>query len=105
MMYDVGIGPKGDASYLRPETCQNIFVDFLRLSKTMRIKLPIGIAQFGKSFRNEISPRQSLLRLREFYQAEIEVFFNPDKIDPPLESPAQKSDCNRHVFNILTERS
>ena len=81
MMYDVGIGPKGDASYLRPETCQNIFVDFLRLSKTMRIKLPIGIAQFGKSFRNEISPRQSLLRLREFYQAEIEVFFNPNNVD------------------------
>ena len=81
MMYKVGIGPKQDESFLRPETCQTIFVDFLRLFKTMRIKLPIGIAQFGKSFRNEISPRQSLLRLREFYQAEIEVFFNPDKID------------------------
>jgi len=47
----------------------------------MRGKLPIGIAQIGKSFRNEISPRQSLLRLREFYQAEIEVFCNPGKLD------------------------
>ena len=81
MMYKVGIGPKQEESFLRPETCQTIFVDFLRLYKTMRIKLPIGIAQFGKSFRNEISPRQSLLRLREFYQAEIEVFFNSAKVD------------------------
>jgi glycyl-tRNA synthetase len=47
----------------------------------MRGKLPLGIAQIGKSFRNEISPRQSLLRLREFYQAEIEVFCNPDKLN------------------------
>ena len=49
MMYKVGIGPKQEESFLRPETCQTIFVDFLRLFKTMRIKLPIGIAQFGKS--------------------------------------------------------
>ena len=47
----------------------------------MRGKLPLGIAQVGKSFRNEIAPRQSLLRLREFYQAEIEVFCNPNKLD------------------------
>ncbi|NDB33604.1 MAG: glycine--tRNA ligase, partial [Nitrososphaeria archaeon] len=59
----------------------SIFVDFPRLFKTMRGKLPIGVAQIGKSFRNEISPRQSLLRLREFYQAEIEVFCNPNKLN------------------------
>jgi len=47
----------------------------------MRGKLPLGIAQIGKSFRNEIAPRQSLLRLREFYQAEIEVFCNPAKLN------------------------
>jgi len=64
---------------LRPETCQSIFIDFLRIYKTMRRKLPFAIAQVGKSFRNEISPRQGLLRMREFYQAEIEVFFNPRK--------------------------
>ena len=80
MMFKVGIGPEEEA-YLRPETCQSIFVDFPRLFKTMRGKLPIGIAQVGKSFRNEIAPRQSLLRLREFYQAEIEVFCNPKKLD------------------------
>jgi len=81
MMFKVGIGPEAEEAYLRPETCQSIFVDFPRLFKTMRGKLPIGIAQVGKSFRNEISPRQSLLRLREFYQAEIEVFCNPSKLD------------------------
>lgn len=77
MMFGIGIGPDGEEAYLRPETCQSIFVDFARLFKTMRGRLPMGIAQVGKSFRNEIAPRQSLLRLREFYQAEIEVFCNP----------------------------
>ncbi|EPA05790.1 glycine--tRNA ligase [Candidatus Nitrosarchaeum limnium] len=81
MMFKVGIGPEEEEAYLRPETCQSIFVDFPRLYKTMRGKLPLGIAQVGKSFRNEISPRQSLLRLREFYQAEIEIFCNPTKLD------------------------
>lgn len=81
MMFKVEIGPEAEAAYLRPETCQSIFVDFPRLFKTMRGKLPIGVAQIGKSFRNEISPRQSLLRLREFYQAEIEVFCNPNKLN------------------------
>ena len=81
MMFRIGIGPAGEEAYLRPETCQTIFVDFARIFKTMRGRLPLGIAQIGKSFRNEIAPRQSLLRLREFYQAEIEVFCNPSKLD------------------------
>ncbi|HEX9678928.1 glycine--tRNA ligase [Nitrososphaera sp.] len=81
MMFRVGIGPAGEEAYLRPETCQSIFVDFSRVFKTMRGRLPLGIAQVGKSFRNEIAPRQSLLRLREFYQAEIEVFCNPKRLD------------------------
>ena len=80
MMFEIGIGPEGESAFLRPETCQSIFVDFPRIFKTMRGKLPLGIAQTGKSFRNEIAPRQSLLRLREFYQAEIEVFCNPAKL-------------------------
>jgi glycyl-tRNA synthetase len=81
MMFKLGIGPAAEEAYLRPETCQTIFVDFARVFKTMRGRLPLGIAQIGKSFRNEIAPRQSLLRLREFYQAEIEVFCNPAKLD------------------------
>ena len=81
MMFRVGIGPSAEEAYLRPETCQTIFVDFARVFKTMRGRLPLGVAQIGKSFRNEIAPRQSLLRLREFYQAEIEVFCNPARLD------------------------
>ena len=81
MMFSLQIGPEAKKAYLRPETCQSIFVDFPRLFKIMRGKLPLGIAQIGKSFRNEIAPRQSILRLREFYQAEIEIFCSPDNHD------------------------
>ncbi|MCS7110442.1 MAG: glycine--tRNA ligase [Candidatus Caldarchaeum sp.] len=79
MMFKVLVGAAGEEAYLRPETCQNIFVDFLRIYKISRRRLPLALAQVGKSFRNEISPRQSLIRLREFTQAEVEVFFNPEK--------------------------
>lgn len=71
----------GKETYLRPETCQSIFMDFDRMAKTMRIKLPAGIAQVGKSFRNEISPRQAVTRAVEFTQEEAEIFFDPAKID------------------------
>ncbi|MFH1105809.1 MAG: glycine--tRNA ligase, partial [Candidatus Aenigmatarchaeota archaeon] len=78
MMIKVDIGAtNAKECYLRPETCQSIFVDFPRLFKTIKRKLPLGVAQIGKSFRNEISPRNSLLRMREFTQAEAEIFFNP----------------------------
>ncbi len=83
MMFKVGIGPAQEEAYLRPETCQSIFVDFPLLYKTQRAKLPIGMAQVGRSFRNEIAPRQALIRLRELNQAEVEVFFNPKKTDDP----------------------
>ncbi len=83
MMFRVGVGATQEDAYLRPETCQSIFVDFPLLFKTQRIKLPIGFAQVGKSFRNEIAPRQGLVRLREINQAEIEVFFNPKRADDP----------------------
>ncbi|MCS7095097.1 MAG: glycine--tRNA ligase [Thaumarchaeota archaeon] len=83
MMFKVSVGGEGEEAYLRPETCQSLFVDFLRTYKVGWSKLPLPLCQFGKSFRNEISPRQSLLRLREFYQAEVEVFFDPeDDVDP-----------------------
>jgi glycyl-tRNA synthetase len=81
MMFRVGIGPAQEEAYLRPETCQSIFVDFPLLFKTQRVKLPVGIAQVGRSFRNEIAPRQALIRLRELNQAEVEVFFNPKRAD------------------------
>jgi len=100
MMFRVGIGPSAEEAYLRPETCQTIFVDFARVFKTMRGKLPLGIAQIGKSFRNEIAPRQSLLRLREFYQAEIEVFCNPNKLD----DLARFEQLKNTLLNIYDER-
>jgi len=82
MMMRVDIGATGDQEcYLRPETCQNIFLDFDRLYKSGRLNLPLGIAQEGKSFRNEIAPKQTLLRERELGQMEIEYFFNPKKIN------------------------
>lgn len=77
---EIGISTKAD-TYLRPETCQSIFCDFSRMVKTMRVKLPKGIAQVGRAFRNEISPRQTLLRQVEFSQMEAEVFFDPTKIN------------------------
>jgi len=76
----VGYQSKSEC-YLRPETCQSIFLDFARLNKTMRIKLPVGVSQVGRSFRNEISPRQTLLRSVEFSQMESEVFFDPEQIN------------------------
>lgn len=97
MMFRVGIGPQDEPAYLRPETCQSIFVDFARLYKTMRGRLPIGVAQIGKSFRNEISPRQSLLRLREFYQAEIEIFCNPQRLDD-IDGFSEVEDTILHIM-------
>ncbi len=80
LMFSTEIGSTGGIKgYLRPETAQNIFVNFKQLAGFMRNKLPFGIAQFGSSFRNEISPRNFLIRGREFEQMEIEMFYDPDK--------------------------
>ncbi|MGD0145364.1 MAG: glycine--tRNA ligase [Nitrososphaerales archaeon] len=92
MMFRVGIGPMQEEAYLRPETCQSIFVDFPLLFKTQRVKLPVGVAQVGRSFRNEIAPRQGLIRLRELNQAEVEVFFNPKRTDEARFGPAQSDE-------------
>jgi len=74
-------GAIGNTGYLRGESCQSIFLDFQRLYKTGRDTLPIGISQHGLVYRNEISPRNGLLRGREFEQLESELFFDPDKIN------------------------
>lgn len=65
-------------AYLRPETAQGIFINFLNVQTTMRRKLPFGIAQVGKSFRNEITPGNFILRTREFEQMEMEYFVKPE---------------------------
>ena len=63
--------------YLRPETAQGIFVDFLNVQRSMRLKVPFGIGQIGKSFRNEITPGNFIFRTREFEQMELEFFCKP----------------------------
>ena len=74
---DIGSDMKG---YLRPETAQGVYVNFSRQFELLRKRLPIGLAIIGKAFRNEISPRQLLLRMREFTQAELQIFFDPEKL-------------------------
>ncbi|MEK6892690.1 MAG: glycine--tRNA ligase [Nanoarchaeota archaeon] len=82
MMVESIAGKSGEfKTFLRPEACQSIFLNFARMVKTMRLKLPQGIAQTGGAFRNEISPRQSITRAVEFAQMEAEVFFDAEKID------------------------
>jgi len=78
-------GTENSVAYLRPETAQGAFTNFKNMLVSTRAKLPFGVVQFGISYRNEISPRQWLIRLREFNQIEIEMFVNPKKInDCPL---------------------
>ncbi len=78
LMFTTSIGPgKGKKGYLRPETAQGIFIAFKRLLDYFRGKLPFGVAQIGRAYRNEISPRQGVIRLREFNQAELEFFVHP----------------------------
>src|SRR5437016_108553 len=80
MMFKTAVGPVADAesfAYLRPETAQGIFVNFLNVLVATNRKLPFGIAQIGKAFRNEITPRNFLFRVREFEQMEIEYFVRP----------------------------
>jgi glycyl-tRNA synthetase len=80
LMFKTRIGPGAQRTgYLRPETAQGMFVDFARLLRFYRDKLPFGAVQIGKSYRNEISPRQGMIRLREFTQAEAEIFVHPDE--------------------------
>lgn len=81
MMFKTFVGPAEDSAataYFRPETAQGMFVDYPYLQEVMRRKLPFGIAQIGKAFRNEITPGHFLYRLREFEQMEIEYFVRPE---------------------------
>lgn len=82
LMAYINVGVQdGNKGYLRGESCQSIFLDFQRIYKTGRSSLPLTISQHGKVYRNEISPRQGLIRCREFEQLETEMFFDPDKIN------------------------
>lgn len=92
MMFQTQVGAAAQQSsiaYLRPETAQAIFVNFKNVLSTSRVKIPFGIAQIGKAFRNEITPKQFLFRMREFEQMEIEWFC--------------KGETSLHDFNAWTE--
>ena len=84
LMFRTHMGPVASDSnlvYLRPETAQGIFTNFENVRRVSRLKLPFGIAQLGKSFRNEITPGQFVFRTREFEQMEMEFFTHPDQAD------------------------
>lgn len=91
LLFTTQIGPyKGETAYLKPEHAQGMFINFPHLFKIMRSTLPLGIAQVGRVARNEISPRQGLLRLREFNIMEVEFFFDP-------------AEAEREVYEVIGE--
>jgi glycyl-tRNA synthetase len=84
LMFRTHMGPvesEENMVYLRPETAQGIFINYENVRRTQRLKLPFGIAQIGKSFRNEITPGQFVFRTREFEQMEMEFFCRPEEAD------------------------
>ncbi|WP_230316239.1 glycine--tRNA ligase [Conexibacter sp. W3-3-2] len=84
LMFETTVGPvkdSGSVAYLRPETAQGIFINFKNVLQFARKKPPFGIAQVGKSFRNEITPGNFIFRTREFEQMEMEFFCPPDEVD------------------------
>lgn len=86
MMIDVHLGPdKKDKGYLRPETAQTPYLNFAREFNILRKSFPMGLATIGKAYRNEISPRQGLYRMRELTQAELQIFFDPDRFETDFE--------------------
>ncbi len=84
LMFSLEVGAAGaKRAYLRPETAQGIFINFLNLYYQARSRIPFGAATIGKGYRNEISPRKGLIRLREFNMAEAEIFVDPETKDWP----------------------
>lgn len=84
LLFRTFVGPVEDSSslaYLRGETCQGIYVNFANIVSSLRVKIPFGIAQIGKAFRNEVTPGKFLFRLREFEQMELEYFVHPKDAD------------------------
>jgi glycyl-tRNA synthetase len=93
-MFDTAIGPSGDKKgYLRPETAQGQFLNFNKLLEFNNARMPFASASIGKSFRNEISPRAGLLRVREFLMAEIEHFVDPKNKNHPRFKEVENLKC------------
>jgi len=101
LMFTTNVGPKENdksKAYLRPETAQLMFADFKLVQENARMKLPFGIAQMGRAFRNEISPRNFIFRCREFEQMEIEYFKHPDYDECPFYKEYEDFELN--VYSI-----
>ena len=115
LMFETAIGPgSGQPGYLRPETAQGIFVEFPRLKEYARGQLPFGVTQIGPAYRNEISPRRGIIRVREFTQAELEQFIDPEADEPPIDevadvavtlypAPEQEADDGGYVETTIGE--
>lgn len=107
LMFQTNQGITQDSStvvYMRPETAQGIFVNFPNIARSSRKKVPFGVAQVGKAFRNEITPGNFIFRTREFEQMEIEYFVEPENIAPGkhLELHAQwKNECKRFLVEVI----
>lgn len=107
MMFKTQLGASESASttsYLRPETAQAIFTNFKNVLSTNRIKIPFGIAQMGKAFRNEITPKQFLFRMREFEQMEMQWFCTPDQAAPEFENWVKQRLSFYQMIGINTDK-
>lgn len=107
MMFKTNVGAASDQSsiaYLRPETAQAIFVNFKNVMSTTRVKIPFGIAQIGKAFRNEITPKQFLFRMREFEQMEIEWFCKQEQSLADFEAWCQERLAFYQTIGITAEK-
>ncbi len=107
LMFQTNQGITQDSStvvYMRPETAQGIFVNFPNIARSSRKKVPFGVAQVGKAFRNEITPGNFIFRTREFEQMEIEYFCEPESVAPGkhLELHAEwKMECKRFLTDVI----
>ncbi|MCD7781272.1 MAG: glycine--tRNA ligase [Methanosphaera sp.] len=100
LMFKTQIGASGkQTGYMRPETAQGIFIAFKRIARFYKDKLPFGIVQLGKSYRNELSPRQGVIRLREFTQAEAEIF-----VDPSDKSHKYYENITDHILRLYSQK-
>ena len=103
LMFQTQVGALSDASsvaYLRPETAQGIFLNFKNVLTTSRQKIPFGIAQIGKAFRNEITPRNFIFRGREFEQMEVEYFIPPGDDVWPAFHQQWMDQCKQFLINV-----
>lgn len=100
---DAGTGREVKKGYLSPETAQGAYINFKLEFGALRRQLPLGLAIVGKAFRNEIAPRNTLIRMREFTQAELQIFFDPDKISehPRFEEVAK---TKLRLFPVKTKK-